>query len=117
MGKTCANIGLNKAFMNIVPPIMAVCLGGLVLAQGQAIAANPEFTNSESAYLADLFAGRTVLRILIEIPSKEMRDLSRQDSNNWRQRPSRWRQSKKVDKFTPTSRFILKTGSEGIVRS
>src|SRR6266404_8305455 len=87
MRKTCANIGLNKSVMNIVSPIIAVCLGGLVLAQGQAIAANSEFTNSESVYLADLFAGRTVLRIQIEIPSKGMRDLCRQDSNNWQQRP------------------------------
>ena len=78
MRKTCANIGLNKSVMNIVPPIIAVCLGGLALAQGQAIAANSEITNSES-YLADLFDGRTVLRIQIEIPSKGMRDLSRKD--------------------------------------
>ncbi len=88
MSKTCANIGLNKSVMNFVPPIIAVCLGGLALAQGQAIAANSEITNSESAYLADLFDGRTVLRIQIEIPSKGMGDLSRQDSNNWQQRPS-----------------------------
>ena len=60
--------------------IIAVCLVGAALALGgTARAASFDVTNSESAYLADLFAGRTVLRIQIEIPARGIRDLAVHD--------------------------------------
>src|SRR4029077_7833799 len=63
-------------------------LGGLALGlNGTGMALHADTTNSETAYLDDLFAGRTVLRIQIEIPPEGMLDLSRRDGNN-RHRPS-----------------------------
>jgi hypothetical protein len=68
-------------------PLLAV--GGWSLALGgTGLAASSGFTNSETAYLADLFAGRKVLRIQIEIPSRGMGDLSRRDSESGHNRPS-----------------------------
>ena len=68
--------------------IIAVCLGGLALSRvGTGLAATSG-TNSDAAYLADLFAGRTVLRIQIEIPSDQMRDLSVRGPDSGPQRPS-----------------------------
>src|SRR5215831_14201579 len=73
--------------MNSISRIIAVFLGGLALAlNGTAMAVPAGTTNSETAYLADLFAARTVPRIQIEIPEEGMTDLSR-DGNN-RHRPS-----------------------------
>jgi hypothetical protein len=73
-------MGTNESIMNLISRILAVCLGGVALAlSGTALAATSDVTNSESAYLADLFASRTVLRIQIEIPPAGMRDLSRHD--------------------------------------
>ena len=74
--------------MNSISRIIAVFLGGLALAlNGIGMALRADTTDSETAYLADLFAGRTVLRIQIEIPPEGMLDLSRRDGNN-RHRPS-----------------------------
>jgi spore coat protein CotH len=74
--------------MKLAVRIIAAWLGGVALAQGGAgLAANSDITNSESAYLAELLAGRVVLRLQIEIPRAGMRDLSRRDGGNHR-RPS-----------------------------
>src|SRR5215472_5812432 len=74
--------------MNSISRIIAAFLGGLALAlNGTAMVLLADTTNSETAYLADLFAGRTVPRIQIEIPLEGMEDLSRRDGNN-RHRPS-----------------------------
>ena len=74
--------------MNLILRIKAVCLSGVALTLGQTSpAAGSETTNSDTAYLANLFAGRTVLRLRIEIPSGGMRDLSRRNWFNHR-RPS-----------------------------
>jgi spore coat protein H len=74
--------------MNTISRIIAVFLGGLALAlNGTGMALRAATTNSETAYLADLFAGRTVLRIQIEISVEGMDDLSSRDGNN-RHRPS-----------------------------
>src|SRR5579862_909953 len=62
-------------------------LGALAMIAGiPALGIAGQTTNSDSAYLSDLFAGRTVLHIQIEIPAEGMRKLS---SDGWggRQRP------------------------------
>ena len=74
--------------MNSISRTIAVFLGGLALAlNATGMAVRADTTNSETAYLADLFAARTVPRIQIEIPQEGMADLSRRDGNN-RHRPS-----------------------------
>ena len=64
--------------MNDLSRILAVCLTGIALASTR-LAASSAITNSENAFLTDLFAGRTVWRIQIEIPPRGMRDLSKHD--------------------------------------
>ena len=62
---------------------IGVCVGGAVLALGgTGGAASSDIANSESAYLSDLFAGRTVAHIQIQISADGMRDLSRYDGDN-----------------------------------
>jgi hypothetical protein len=63
--------------MNLITRLGTVCLGATLAFGGTVLAASSNSTNSETAYLADLFAGRTVLRFQIDIPSSGMRDLSR----------------------------------------
>jgi len=63
--------------------IIATCVAGVVLGLGgTGLAGSAGTTNSESAYLTELFAGRTVLRIRVEIPASGMRELSAQDWGN-----------------------------------
>ena len=54
--------------------VIVVCF--LCVTGGRCLAAGAAITNSEAAILADLFAGRTVLRIAIDIPREGMRVLS-----------------------------------------
>jgi spore coat protein H len=69
--------------MNLISRILVVHLAGAALAlSGRVFAASSDVTNSETTYLADLFAGRTVLRLQIEIPRSGMRDLSEHDWDN-----------------------------------
>lgn len=66
---------------------IAAVLGGLALAlNGIGMDGRADTTNSETAYVDDLFAGRTVPRIHIEISPEGMTDLSGQGNN--RHRPS-----------------------------
>ena len=68
--------------------IIAICVGWVVLALGgRGIAASSERTNSESAYLSDMFAGRTVLHFQIEIPAAGVRALAMHDWDT-RHRPN-----------------------------
>jgi spore coat protein CotH len=60
----------------IVRRAVAILVGLLCAAGGQSLAEGATTTNSEAAILADLFAGRTVLRLAIQIPSEGMRVLS-----------------------------------------
>ena len=56
---------------------VAIGLAAIALGLGQpAVAAHAGITNSDSTYLSDLFAGRTVLRLRIEIPPAGMRKLA-----------------------------------------
>ncbi len=73
--------------MNSISRIIAAVLGGLAISfNGTGIAARVETTNSETAYVADLFAGRTVPRIQIEISEEGVAELSGRGNN--RHRPS-----------------------------
>jgi spore coat protein CotH len=68
--------------------IIAVCLGGVaLLLDGNSLAASSGVTNSESACVTDLFAGRVVLRLQIQIPPAGIRQLSANESGRNR-RPS-----------------------------
>jgi spore coat protein H len=62
----------------------ALISSGLLSSMGTVFGADA--TNSETAYLADLFSGRVVLRIQIEIPPSGIQELSDGDGN--RGRPS-----------------------------
>jgi spore coat protein CotH len=74
--------------MKLASRIKGAWLGGVVLALAKTVlGASSGLTNSETAYLADLFAGRIVSRLQIEIPRAGMRDLSKHDWDN-RHRPS-----------------------------
>src|SRR5215469_17822425 len=67
---------------------VVICICWAMLTQGRtAGAAFESNTNSESAVLRDLFAGRTVLRLQIDLPPAELRKLSRQEWNG-QHRPS-----------------------------
>jgi len=75
--------------VNPIWRIIAVCVSGTVLARGGTeLAASPAVTNSEPSEVTDLFAGRTVLRIQIEIPPEGMRDLSSRGYGDGHHRPS-----------------------------
>jgi spore coat protein CotH len=58
-----------------------------VLPEAQGVV-NSQSTETEDAYLADLFAGRMVLRFQIEIPPEGIRELSTPDSGDSQHRPS-----------------------------
>lgn len=58
-----------------------ICLGGVAIVLGAGLAASGASNASDEAYQADLFAGRTVLRLQIEIPPTGIRELSRHEWN------------------------------------
>lgn len=60
----------------IVRTVVAIVVGFLCVAGGRCFAEGAPKTNSEPAILVDLFAGRTVLRIAINIPAEGMKLLS-----------------------------------------
>src|SRR5436305_2725365 len=60
----------------IVRTVVAIIVGVLCAAGGRSVAEGVTNTNSEPAALADFFAGRTVLRIAINVPAEGMRVLS-----------------------------------------
>lgn len=64
--------------------VLCICGAVLMILGGTADAAFESNTNSESAILKDLFAGRTVARFQIALPSAELRKLSRQEWNGHR---------------------------------
>ena len=67
--------------MNFFRRIATIGLGALAVVEGiPALGVGAESTNSESAYLSHMFAGRIVLHIQIEIPPEGMRKLS---SDGW----------------------------------
>jgi spore coat protein CotH len=71
--------------MSQIGRIIALSLSVVVLVQGaNGLAARSGITNSESVFLTNLFAGRTVLRLQIDIPAQGMRDLSTGDSESHR---------------------------------
>jgi spore coat protein CotH len=72
--------------MKFISSIIQAWLGGLLLGLGgTGFAATSASTNSEAAYLADLFAGRVVVRLQIEIPPDGVQKLYDGDG---RRRPS-----------------------------
>lgn len=79
--ETCNKQWHPQSVMKLLARAIAVYIGGIALALGgTGLAASSGATNSQPTYLADLFAGRTVLRLQIEIPPAGMRDLSGRDS-------------------------------------
>ncbi len=58
---------------------MAACVVGVCLVLIAAIGAEGANTASDEAYQKDLFAGRTVLRIQLEIPPAGIGELSRHE--------------------------------------
>jgi len=67
---------------------VGVMAGALVWGRPAPAAADSSVTNAETALAADLFAGRTVLRLDISIPPEGLRALSGSWDGDGRQRPS-----------------------------
>src|SRR5436190_8300489 len=79
--------GGNKSVICRMRRIIALSLGAVALVLCEiGLAASSGTTNSDNAYLTDLFAGRTVLHLQIDIPADGMRELSGRDSDS--RRPS-----------------------------
>jgi spore coat protein CotH len=77
------NQGPATSSLRPVFRIVAAFIAWIMLSRGgTGLAARADKTDSDSSYLADVFAGHRVLRFQIEIPSEGLRELARRGSGD-----------------------------------